>query len=74
MKIRNVYLTVFLLSVICVLISSINVKPEVGSISLFGYQVGANFTHNLWLKLLGFAALFMYILNPTFKSSKTENK
>lgn len=67
MKIRNFYLIVFLLSTAFVLVTSFNVKPEAASVSLFGYEVGANFTHNLWVKVLGFVALFMYILNPTKK-------
>jgi hypothetical protein len=67
MKIRNLYLTVFLLSVICVLISSIDVNPDATMVNLFGYKIGVNFTHYLWVKVLGFAALFMYIFTPSKK-------
>lgn len=67
MKIRNIYLTVFILSAICVLVSSFNAQPDAKLVNLFGYNVGLNFTHNTWIKVLGFVALCMYIFNPTKK-------
>lgn len=72
MKIKNVYLTIFLLSLICVLISSINVNPDATMLNLFGYKIGLNFTHNVWLRIIGFISLFLYIFNPLSKKQQLE--
>ena len=72
MKIKNVYLTVFILSAICVMLSAFDTAPDAKLLNLFGYNVGINFTHNMWIKVLGIVALCMYVFNPTFKS--VENK
>jgi hypothetical protein len=74
MKLRNVYLTVFILSAIFVALSAFDTAPDAKIINLFGYNVGMNFTHNIWVKVLGILAFSMYIFNPTFKTAKTENK
>jgi hypothetical protein len=67
MKIRNIYLIGIVATAIIAFFTSFDVKPDASFINLFGYEVGANFTHNLWLKLFGFACLFMYLVNPTRK-------
>jgi len=70
MKIRNVYLTVLLLSLAFVVLSSFDVKPDATMLNLSGYNIGLNFTHNLVVKIIGFVALFLYVLNPSFKKVK----
>jgi len=67
MKIRNFYLIGLIASSVIALYTSLGVKPDASFINLFGYEFGANFTHNLWLKVFGFACLFMYLVNPTKK-------
>ena len=70
MKRRNFYLTICVLSAICVLASSLNVTPDATMFNLFGYNVGLNFTHNPWIKLIGFTSLCLYLFNPTFKKAR----
>jgi hypothetical protein len=75
MKLRNVYLTIFLLALINLIALSVNVAPDAKVINLFGYNVGVNFTHYWWLKLIGFISIVLYYFDPSFKSkTSSESK
>jgi len=67
MKRRNIYLILSLLSVITLLSLSLNVAPDAKITNLFGYNIGLNFTHYWWLKLIGFVSICLYTFNPSFK-------
>lgn len=70
MKIRNIYLTVFILSVLSLLFVSTTTAPDVRFFKAFGYNVGINITQYMWLKVLGILSLSLYIIS-SFKSTKT---
>lgn len=63
MKIRTIYLIVMLLCIACVMISSIGVQPDATMLHLHGYSIGINFTHNVWIKIIGFVCLCLFIIN-----------
>jgi len=69
MKLKNVYLTVFILSVISLVAVSTNTTPDVKFFKAFGYNFGINFTEYLWLKIIGFASVSLYVIS-SFKSAK----
>ena len=74
MKLRNVYLTIFLLSLTTTIVLSLNIAPDAKVINLFGYNFGINFTHYMWLKVIGFISICLYAFNPRFKKVTIQNK
>lgn len=72
MKIRTIYLIVSLLCVLSVMISSIGVQPDTTVFHFYGYSVGINFTHNVWIKVLGFISLFLFIFNYNKKNTNAK--
>ena len=70
MKIKNLYLLVALLCCVLVFVSSLDISPDAKLINLFGYDFGLNFTHNPILKIVGIAALCLFLFDK--KSDKVK--